>query len=230
MTMMNAHLARGNSVELVGTYGGDLSHALSAWTSTVRTLDDKRKIRMPTFLDQLAKNGHHSPFEKSGIHFLATTELASHIHLLKHRIGVSVNSESARYMEQNDDKFYLPVDWDHEERDRLEQHVLGCYRQYHETVERLVRKGVPRSRAKESARFYLPYAFQYKVDIMFNFRSFMHFMGLRNHPHAQLEIREAAKEMLRLVQAQGGFEFSLKAFQGMVLPPPVWTMEELLAA
>jgi len=47
---------------------------------------------------------------------------------------------------------------------------------------------------------------------MFNFRSFMHFQGLRNSEHAQLEIREIAQEMLRLVKTTKQFDMSLKAF------------------
>ena len=31
-----------NSVELIGTYGGDMAHALSAWTSTSRELTDTK--------------------------------------------------------------------------------------------------------------------------------------------------------------------------------------------
>jgi len=225
-TKTSSNLLHNNTVELVGTYGGDQTHALSAWTSTIRDLSEKRSMRLPMFLRDLAHNGHHSPFEKSTLHFLATTDIASHIHLLKHRIGVSVNSESARYMEQNEDKFYLPTDWlsygAEEELSELQSHILTSFELYHGLVRKLEKKGVSRSRAKESARFALPYAFQYKVDITFNFRSFMHFMGLRNHPHAQLEIREVAREMLRLVVARGGFYHSIKAFQGMTLPAPVW--------
>src|SRR5690606_15059899 len=55
--------------------------------------------------------GHHTPFEKSTLHFLVTVDQATHIHLLKHRIGVSINGESARYKELKEDKIYLPEDW-----------------------------------------------------------------------------------------------------------------------
>ena len=43
-------------------------------------------------------NGHETPFEKGTVHFLVDTDIASHIHLLKHRIS-SLNAESARYKE-----------------------------------------------------------------------------------------------------------------------------------
>ena len=80
-----------NKVELIGIYGSDESHALSAWTSTSRELTEDKKSRIPKLLKMLAENGHETPFEKSSISFLVTTDIASHVHLLKHRIGVSIN-------------------------------------------------------------------------------------------------------------------------------------------
>lgn len=201
-----------NKVELLGWYGSDLTHGLSAWTSTSRDMTEEKRERLPKLIDMLGGEGHHTPFEKSMIHFLVTTDIATHIHLLKHRIGVSINGESARYKELKDDKFYVPVDWDENEQARYIAFMEGALKNYHETLERLVSKGVPRKRAKESARFYLPYGNQITADISFNFRSFMHFQGLRNSEHAQLEVREIAKEMLAQVQDTGAFDLSLKAF------------------
>jgi thymidylate synthase ThyX len=49
---------------------------------------------------------------------------------------------------------------------------------------------------------------------MFNFRSFAHFLGLRNKPSAQKEIREVSQSMLQLVQDIEGnpFKLSLQGF------------------
>ena len=105
-----------NKVELVGFYGSDETHALSAWTSTSRDLTDEKRGRMGKLLTMLATQGHHTPFEKSSMHFLVTTDIASHIHILKHRIGVSFNGESARYKELKEDKFFVPDDWSEDEQ------------------------------------------------------------------------------------------------------------------
>lgn len=212
-----------NKIELIGHYGSDETHGLSAWTSTSRELSEEKRNRIPSLLDMLASHGHETPFEKSAIHFLVTTELASHIHLLKHRIGVSINAESARYKELKDDKYYVPTDWDGEEQERYIEHVEGCLQRYHETLNRLVEKGIPRKRAKESARFYLPYGNQITADVMFNFRSFAHFVKLRYSTHAQVEIRDLAERMLRQVIDLGVFKNTLEAFdftQDGVLRPP----------
>lgn len=202
-----------NKVELLGTYGGDLSHSLSAWTSTSRDLTEEKRKRIPALLKMLAENGHHSPYEKSSLHFLIEAEMASHIHFLKHRIGVSVNGESARYKELKKDKYYIPGDWPAELKSQLKYHTEQGQILYHQAVEELVQlHGFTKKRAKESARYFLGYNSVLTLDVMFNFRSFMHFMGLRGKPDAQDEIHWFADEMLRLVKEQGDFEHSLKAF------------------
>jgi flavin-dependent thymidylate synthase len=201
-----------NIVELIGFYGSDETHALSAWTSTSRDLTEDKKNRIPQLLKMLAENEHHSVFEKSSLHFLVTTDIASHIHLVKHRIGVSINAESARYKELKDDKFYVPEDWDDDEKNLYIEHMENSLTKYHDTLSRLVAKGVSRKRAKESARLYLPYGNQITADVMFNFRSFYHFIKLRYSTHAQLEIRNIARDMLQLVKDTGEFNETLSAF------------------
>jgi thymidylate synthase (FAD) len=200
-----------NEVELIGYYGGDVEHALSAWTSTSRDLTDEKRTRIPSLLKMLAENGHHTPFEKSTLHFLVTCETASHIHIIKHRIAVAVNAESARYKELKEDKYYIPDDWPEAEQLWLTGHCWDAYKRYHEAVGNLT-PVLGRKRAKESARFFLPYANQITMDVAFNFRSFMHFQKLRNSEHAQKEIREIAKQMLELVRSIGTFTHSLEAF------------------
>lgn len=216
-----------NTVELIGTYGGDISHAMSAWTSTSRDIDTPdpktgltKRDRLPKLLAQLADAGHHTPFEKSTIHFLCTTDIASHIHLLKHRVGVSINGESARYKELKDDKFYVPTDWSVSQRDDYEKFMRSALAAYHRALKNiesdLVQGGMnvkdARKRAKESARFYLPYGNQITCDVSFNFRSLFHFLGLRYHVDAQKEIRDIARKMLELVHQQGDFNETLIAF------------------
>lgn len=201
-----------NTVELVGTYGSDETHALSAWTSTVREMTEEKRGRMDKLLTMLAQNHHETPFEKSVQHFLVTTDIATHIQLLKHRIGVSINGESARYKELKDDKFYVPIDWDAEEQAEYIEFMEHALSKYHKVLARLRSKGMSAKRAKESARFYLPYGNQITVDIMFNFRSFVHFARLRYSDHAQLEVRELAREMLQLILDTGKFDLTFDAF------------------
>ena len=99
-----------NTVELIGHYGSDTIIACSAWTSTSRELTDEKIQRIPKLIDMLWRDGHHTPFEKGDVHFLVNCDIASHIHILKHRIS-SLNAESARYKELKEDKYYVPEDW-----------------------------------------------------------------------------------------------------------------------
>lgn len=272
-----------NKVELLGFYGGDIEHAQSAWTSTQRELSEEKINRIPQLLKYLAEAGHHTPFEKSTLHFLITSEIATHIHFLKHRINVSINAESSRYKELRDDKFYLPPDWSERSKNQLERHMLHSLELYHSelkiltseyldkyfnftfeqyksttnnigelkeiesawvkmsesksisnnlteiTLREIVLGVIPeewdeilkkvtvlcRKRAKESARFYLPYANQITYDISFNWRSFAHFLSLRYKADAQFEIRELAGQMLELVKNIEGnpFKHTINAFK-----------------
>jgi thymidylate synthase (FAD) len=203
-----------NKVELIGWYGSDETHALSAWTSTSRDLTDEKRNRVPQLLKMLAEQGHHSVFEKSSLHFLVTVDTSVHIQLLKHRIGLSVNAESARYKELKDDKYYVPYDWPLTEQAKYIAFMEDALMRYHQTLDRLVESGMNRKRAKETARFYLPYGNQITMDVMFNWRSFNHFLGLRMKPDAQREICLVAEEMLRLVKEipSAPFRHTIEAF------------------
>jgi thymidylate synthase (FAD) len=187
----------------------------------------------------LASEGHHTPFEKSSLHFLVTVDQATHIHLLKHRVGVSINGESARYKELKEDKFYIPEDWkaqplsedlylhDDMSEDELSwkkgvdywSNVLQDFTDisnylYHNCLKDLTPL-IGRKRAKESARFFKTMNSQITMDVMFNWRSFAHFLKLRNSEHAQKEVRELAQQMLQLVKdiPENPFEKTIKAFQ-----------------
>lgn len=222
-----------NTCELLGHYGSDIIHSQSAWTSTSRDLNDDKIKRIPDLLKMLATEGHHTPFEKSSLHFLVNVDQATHIHLLKHRIGCSINGESARYKELKEDKTYLPNDWNgvdvdftnsnswDEETFRgietwkqlLESYTEIGNRMYHECLAQLT-PVLGRKRAKESARYFKTMNSQITLDVMFNFRSFAHFQNLRNSTHAQKEVRELAEQMLELVKNIEGnpFKHTITAF------------------
>jgi len=225
-----------NSVELIGHYGNDQIHACSAWTSTSRELTEDKIQRIPKLLKMLAEAGHHTPFEKSSLHFLVNSDIASHIHKLKHRVAVSINGESARYKEIKEDKYLIPDDWKgikctdvgtstgigglfSEDLEGVDWDViLSEYTKignllYHAAFKDL-EPALGRKRAKESARYFKTYNSQICADVMFNWRSFYHFLELRNKPDAQKEIREIAAEMLRLVKNIEGepFKHTIAAF------------------
>jgi len=192
-----------NKVELIGTYGDDTTHACSAWTSTSRDLTPTKRNKMGALLEMLASQGHHTPFEK-------------------------------RYKELKENKSYLPSDWkgikvsnssgrscyedftfaaeNEEWSDVLQRYTELGNDLYHKCVKDL-EPSLGRKRAKESARFFKTYNSQIQADVMFNFRSFYHFLNLRNKPDAQLEIRELSENMLQLVKDTDKFPLTIKAFK-----------------
>ena len=202
-----------NTVKLLGYYGSDEVIACSAWTSTSRDLTDDKKKRIPKLIDMLWREGHETPFEKGTVHFLVDCDIASHIHLLKHRIS-SLNAESARYKELKEDKFIVPDDWPEYWQKRLAYYTQQGNELYHQCVGELT-DTLGRKRAKESARFFKTYNSKIQSDIMFNMRSFGNFLKLRNSEHAQKEIREIAAKMLELVENIEGnpFEATFSAWK-----------------
>jgi thymidylate synthase (FAD) len=187
-----------NTVELLGHYGSDEVIACSAWTSTSRELDEKKRQRIPKLIDMLWSHGHETPFEKGSVHFLVDCDIASHIHLLKHRLS-SLNAESARYKELKEDKTFIPDDWPEFWQRQLKQYTEDGNRLYHKCLTDLEPK-LGRKRAKESARFFKTYNSRIQADVQFNMRSFANFIKLRKSEHAQKEIREIAEKMLNLVK------------------------------
>lgn len=228
-----------NTVTLLGWYGGDEAIACSAWTSTSRSLSPEKRERIPALINQLWSAEplpHGTPFEKGTVHFLVNCDIASHIHLLKHRIA-SINAESARYKELKEDKYYIPEDWRQtnisknldwfEEKSGLDlitdgtekwSEILEDYTRignflYHQALKDLT-PILGRKRAKESARFFKTYNSQIESDVMFNMRSFHNFLTQRMDSHAQLEIQDIARQMLDLVKNIDGnpFEHTIKAW------------------
>lgn len=212
-----------NTVELIGVYGSDELIACSAWTSTSRELTEEKRARIPKLLKDLWDNGHETPFEKGIVHFLVDCDIASHIHLLKHRIS-SLNAESARYKELKEDKFYIPKDWkgithksddpnlNHEWVYILEEYTKTGNELYHKCIKDMT-PILGRKRAKESARYFKTYNSQIQSDLSFNMRSFANFLNLRMSEHAQVEIQEIASKTLELVRQTGKFEHTLKAWK-----------------
>ena len=250
-----------NKCELIGYYGGDKTHALAAWSSTFEELDveiptsiedrvdvifkyvaETKKKSCSDLLEFLAKNQHSSPFEFSYLHFQTNEDIATHIQILKHRIGISKNTESARYKELKEDKYYIPSDWSDVSnsadidvslgfdnnianmfgeiipKNTKWNKILASYTKlgnnlYHECIKDL-EPVLGRKRAKESARYFKTYNSQVYTNMSFNFRSFIHFQHLRNSEHAQLEVRDLAQDMLNCVKSipNNPFEHSLAAF------------------
>jgi flavin-dependent thymidylate synthase len=167
---------------------------------------------VPVEVKRIEKKGVQPTFDISvtGDHWFVADNLVVHN---------SYNEISARYS-QLPDEFYLPeptevgiqstdnkqvrtlrTDWTSEEaKDELRrsEEVVDLLRDTNraafETYKQLLKRGVPR----ELARTVLPVATYSKMFATVNLHNLFHFLKLRLHPHAQVEIRRYAEALLQL--------------------------------
>lgn len=226
-------MSNGNTVELIGWYGGDRAIARAAWTSTQADVDKKTDEQVRDLLvNKLWNNGgkpHKTPFERGIVEFNIVCDAASQIHCIKHRLA-NINGESARYKELKDDRYLIPEDWgnilatnltgEYLEKhngkkwaDILKIHTDISNQLYHASLLDL-EKVLGRKRAKESSRFFKTYNSQATISVMMNMSCFHNFYSLRADKVAQLEIREIAEKMLECIKNIEGnpFRYTLEAF------------------
>jgi len=162
----------------------------------------------------LFKNRHTSPFEACNITFNIKMPIFCMRQFVRHRT-MRLNEWSGRYSELADE-FYTPAVWRvqdvknkqgsllpgqhdflrteeeidfwHEENTRIAQDAFrGAYKVYQQLLERNV--------AKELARIVLPVSLFTEIYCNVDVHNLMHFLNLRQDPHAQLEMREIANAM-----------------------------------
>lgn len=158
------------------------------------------------FLRFLWREGHTTPFRHTGLTFLVTAPIFVWEQHRTHKVGVEVNSESARYREL-EPVFYLPANgrplaqvgkqasyelvqhgdpWvEKMARNALGTNAEDCW----EIYQSLLNAGV----AKEVARMALPVSIYRSAYVTFNVQSLLHFLNLRGEgTHAQDEIQMVA--------------------------------------
>jgi len=191
-------------IKVLHVAGSDLDIVNAARVSFAResmTLVDA-DVRL---LGYLLRNRHGTPFEHTFMRFHIKAPIFVMREWHRHRIGVSINEESARYT-QLMPEFYLPTGdgWreqigrpgqyryvpitDEQKLGDLRAGMLDAYNRAYSTYERLLNAGV----AKEIARAVLPVGTYSSMHWTCNARSLMAFLTLRNAPSAQYEIRQYA--------------------------------------
>lgn len=167
--------------------------------------------RDEVLIKYMLKNKHFSPFEHNLITFRVKAPLYVVQEMLRHRIGVSVNQQSARYVEPGKNepkhwrKFYVPNKFRKQDtvnrqgsvgeiQDNFKDirnkyiDICDCAFDYYED---LIKSGV----CREQARGVLPHSTYTTLYYTLNLRSLMHFLELRLSKSAQWEIRQYAKHM-----------------------------------
>ena len=142
----------------------------------------------------LFEMGHLSPFEHVSFFFgvSGVSRALSH-QLVRHRIA-SYSQKSQRYVSEAGFEYVLPptIALRPDARELFENQM----KMLREGYAMLVGLGIP----KEDARYLLPNACTTQLVCTFNARSLLNFFKLRCCERAQWEIRDLAREMLRLVR------------------------------
>ena len=169
-------------------------------------------------LNFLMRNGHGSPWESVVFRFDIKAPLFVIREWQRHRIG-SFNEQSARYSEIPD-HFYVPARADMREQvgkpgnytyetipdDNTANEMRAILDSVQENAFAAYRDLLDRGLAKELARLVLPVGMYSRMKWTVNLRSLLNFLSLRNHEHAQREIRfyaEIVEDLARSVVPYG---------------------------
>ena len=144
------------------------------------------------FIDMLVSIGHESPIEHVSFTFgIEGISRACSLQLVRHRIA-SYSQRSQRYVSEAQFDFITPplIESDSDLNAMYYEYMMRTQQFY----DYLVDHGIP----KEDARYILPNACSTSIVVTMNARSLFNFFKHRCCNRAQEEIRNLAKEMLRL--------------------------------
>jgi thymidylate synthase (FAD) len=163
-------------------------------------------------IDYLFRNRHSSPFEQAVLTFHIKMPIFVARQWVRHRTG-RLNEISGRYSVM-EEEFYVPDGGDlagqsgdnkqaraeeqldetlqNEVRSRLAGRQAEIYRSYRELLD----TGL----AREIARINLPLSLYTQWYWQMDLHNLFHFLALRMHPHAQLEIRRYAERIWEIVK------------------------------
>ena len=173
----------------------------------VNRIEDDRITdqQMRDFIEERLKTGHASPLEQVSFEFgISGVSRAFSHQFVRHRVGISFEQQSQRYVTYKDGEFPFTVPATVQKAGKTErfQEIMG---QIGAGYEELVEAGVP----AEDARFLLPNATNTNFKITVNFQSLLHICDLRLCTRAQWEFRKVAallrSEVNKVVPELGRF-------------------------
>jgi thymidylate synthase (FAD) len=206
-------------VEYIQHVGEDLTVVNAArisFASESKTLTDRDK----KLIKYLADNKHYSCFEHNIFTVKIECPLYIRSQIMRHR-SFSFNEVSRRYTDK-DLEFYLPEYRKQSKSNKQasdgkletiinEVYVNRTFKLHEEALsmyENMIKSGV----AKEQARGILPQNLMTSFIMTGNLRNWMHFVELRDHDHAQLEVQWIAKDIKNIIMNK--FPEAAKALLG----------------
>jgi len=156
-----------------------------------------------TLIKSLIKSGHESVLEHGYATFrIGEVSRALTHQLVRHRIA-SYSQQSQRYVKEDQFDYVVPEAILKSEKSIVSDYVEGyCaatdeFRQDMTKIQRMYDKWKKFGLKNEDARFVLPNACHTEIVMSANFREYRNIFKVRCDKHAQWEIRDIAKEMLR---------------------------------
>ncbi|GGJ80024.1 FAD-dependent thymidylate synthase [Deinococcus aquiradiocola] len=198
------------SVSLVQSVGDDKMIVNAARVSFGGDSDTPLTARDEKLIGYLLREHHGSPFEHNLITFKVVCPVFVDRQMVRHRVGVSKNEISGRYVEMQE-RVYVPAQFRQQAKSNRQASVEAgehldqaaateTYREAwnaaYTAYTRLLELGVTR----EQARGVLPQALYTESYYTFNVRSLLHFLALRDHEGAQYETRLYARAMHALAE------------------------------
>lgn len=204
-------------VELLNVFGDDNMIADVARVSYGKSSDKYTDEQNKRLLKYLWEHKHVSPFKHPQLQFRIICPIYVERQLLKHIIGVSVNSISGRYVDFSD-TYTTIQEWrkqskdskqgsegvieNQKEADRIELNVIDTCRQAYKN---LLELGV----SKEQARTVLPMSLNTEFIWTGSLLAFIHMCDLRLKKDAQKETRDVVKEMYKSIKGNFNTTFEI---------------------
>src|ERR1700722_20228935 len=164
------------------------------------------------YIGHILEVGHGSVLEHAVWNFLFTGVSRTLTHeLIRHRAGFGYSQLSQRYVDESVAEYVEPdcIANDPELHRLWLDAVADSHKAYMKLTEKLLKvfesepkKTLRRKLARQAARSVLPNATETKIFVTANARSLRHFIELRASRHAEVEIRQLAVQVLRLMQKE----------------------------
>jgi thymidylate synthase (FAD) len=145
------------------------------------------------FIKRCISMGHLSPLEFADAVFEILGSRAFTHQLVRHRLA-SYAQESQRHVKIKDLSYFVIPKTIKNNKEALKIFKKSL-KEIFNSYESLIQLGIP----KEDARYILPNATMSRIFVKMNFRAWRHFLKLRCDTSAQWEIRDIAKEILKIL-------------------------------
>jgi thymidylate synthase (FAD) len=145
------------------------------------------------FIKRCISMGHLSPLEFADAVFEILGSRAFTHQLVRHRLA-SYAQESQRHVRIKDLNYFVIPKTIKNNKEALKI-FKKMIKEIFDSYENLIQLGIP----KEDARYILPNSTMSRIFVKMNFRAWRHFLKLRCDASAQWEIRDIAKEILKIL-------------------------------